>query len=50
MEDNYDIYEVDGICVFVSKSIEVLNDKIHIFMRKFLWVKELAVDGIKINI
>ena len=49
-EDHYDIYNVDDINVFISKTAKVRNNEIHIFMRKFLWVKELAVDGLQISI
>jgi hypothetical protein len=49
-DDNYDIYGVDDISVYVSKSAKVINNKIHIFMRKILWIKELAVDGLQISI
>jgi hypothetical protein len=48
-EDNYDKYTVDDISVFVSKNIQVQNNKLHIFLRKFLWIKELEVDGIRIS-
>jgi hypothetical protein len=44
------MYNADDISVFISKNVQVKNNEIHIFMRKFLWVKELAVDGIQINI
>ena len=47
--DNYDMYTVDGINIFVIKDIQIKNNKLHIFLRKFLWIKELAVDGIEIS-
>jgi hypothetical protein len=47
--DSFDIYKADGISVYLKKGIRIRNSKIHIFLRKFLWVKELAVDGMSIN-
>ena len=48
--ENYDMYTVDDINIFVIKNIQVKNNKLHIFLRKFLWIKELAVDGIEISL
>lgn len=47
--DNYDVFTVDDISVFVGKNMQIKNDKLHIFLRKMLWIKELLVDGIHIN-
>ena len=47
--DNYDVYTVDDISVFVLKNMKIKNDKLHIFLRKMLWIKELLVDGIHIT-
>lgn len=45
-DEQYDMYLVDGIEVYLSKHVKVHPNGIHIFMRKFLWIKDLAVDGI----
>ena len=47
--DNYDVYTVEDISVFVGRNLQIKNDKLHIFLRKMLWIKELLVDGIHIN-
>ena len=47
--DNFHMYCVDEINVFVSQNAEIKNNKLHVFLRKFLWIKELAVDGIQIS-
>jgi len=47
--DKFDVFEVDGINVYLRKDIKLINDKVHIFLRKFLWIKDLAVDGLSIN-
>ncbi|MGH4120151.1 CC/Se motif family (seleno)protein [Clostridium sp.] len=46
--DDYDMYKVDDISVFLIKNTQIRNEKLHIFMRKFLWIKNLEVDGIQI--
>jgi hypothetical protein len=47
--ESFDLHSVDETNVYLKKGIKVRNDQIHIFMRKFLWIKDLAVDGININ-
>jgi len=47
--ESYDLYNIDEISVYLRKGIQVRNDQLHIFLRKFLWVKDLAVDGMRIN-
>jgi hypothetical protein len=47
--ENYDLYSVDGVDTYIKKGTKVRNDQIHIFLRKFLWVKDLAVDGIRVD-
>jgi hypothetical protein len=47
--DNYDMYKAYDISVFVRKNTRIRNEKLHIFLRKFLWVKELEVDGIQVS-
>lgn len=47
--DNYNMHIVHDISVFVNKNTEIKNNELHIFLRKLLWIKELAVDGIQVN-
>jgi len=47
--ESFDLYNVDGISLYLKKGIKVRNDRLHIFLRKFLFVKDLAVDGISID-
>lgn len=47
--DNYEMYTVDDISVFIRRNTQTQNNKLHIFLRKFLWIKELSVDGMQIN-
>ena len=47
--ENYELYSVDGVDTYIKKGTKVRNDQIHIFLRKFLWVKDLAVDGIRVD-
>lgn len=47
--DKFDLYNVGEINVYLRKGIQIRNDEIHIFLRKFLWIKDLAVDGMSIN-
>jgi hypothetical protein len=49
MVENYDVYNINEVTVYFKKGIKVKNDQIHIFMRRFLWMKDLAVDGMSIN-
>lgn len=47
--ESFELYNIDGISIYLRKGIKVRNDRLHIFLRKFLFIKELAVDGISIN-
>ena len=48
--DDFEIQNLDQMEVYVGKQLKLKNDGIHIFLRKFLWMKELVVDGIAIQI
>jgi hypothetical protein len=48
-EEKFELYEKDDINIYLRKEMQIHNNGIHIFLRKFLWVKELAVDGIRMN-
>ncbi len=47
--EGYDFYNINGTSAYIRKGIKVRNEKLHIFLRKFLWIKDLAVDGVSIN-
>jgi len=47
--ENFHIYKVDDITVYLRKNTKVKNNELHVFLRKFLWIKELAVEGMQIN-
>jgi len=49
-DENFDIQKVDDINVYIRKGMQIEDSGIHIFMRKLLWIKELEVDGIRINL
>ena len=46
--DNYDLYNIDDLSVYVRKDTRTIKDELRIFMKKFLWAKDLAVDGMNI--
>jgi hypothetical protein len=47
--ERFDLFMVDGISVYVSKGIEAKDGKVRIFVKKFLWVEDLAVDGLNVS-
>jgi hypothetical protein len=49
MPDRFDLHVYEGINVYIMKNVQIKEAGIHIFLRKFLWIKELVVDGISIN-
>lgn len=49
-QDGFDAYDVEGINVYIKKNTRTRNNELHIFLRKFLWLKDLAVDGVRITI
>lgn len=44
-EEFFNMYTVDDITIYLRKNTRVINNELHIFLRKFLWIKELAVEG-----
>jgi len=48
--EDFDMEAVGQIEVYTGKQLKFKNDRIHIFLRKFLWVKELVVDGVAAHI
>lgn len=47
--DRYDLYNIDDINVYVRKDIQARKNELRILLRKFLWVKELDVEGMRLN-
>ena len=48
-DESFNMYSIDGVNVYIKEGIKVRNDQIRIFLRKFLWIKDLAVDGVRID-
>lgn len=47
--ERFDLFTVDEVSVYVSKEIEAKDGKVRIFVKKFLWVEDLAVDGLNVS-
>jgi len=50
LEENFKLYNIDGINVYIAQTIKPHRTGIKIYLKKMLWVKELAVDGICVRI
>lgn len=46
-QDDYDLYEVDGIQVFVRVDVEPTDDVIYVDYYKILWIERISLRGIK---
>ncbi len=44
----YDEYNVEGIRVFIAKSIQPINGELQIVLKSFLFFKSLAVIGVQL--
>jgi hypothetical protein len=47
--ESFNPQSVEGIDVYLRKDIQAGNEGIRIFMKKFLFTKDLAVEGMCIN-
>ena len=47
MAERFDLFNINEISVYLRKDIQAKDDGIHIFMKKFLWTADLAVDGMR---
>lgn len=47
--ESFDLYSIDEISVYIRKDIQAKKDGIRIFIKKFLGIKDLAVEGMNIN-
>jgi hypothetical protein len=45
MPEALDLYYAGDLNIYVRKGIRTRNDLLRIFMRKFLWVQTIEVDG-----
>ena len=46
-EKRFDLYEVDGINVYLQKGLYIPDDEVKISLSKFLFIKNLQVSGIR---
>lgn len=46
LPENFSRYEIDGVHIYLAKDVKPHKSGINIYMKKFLWIRELAVDGI----
>lgn len=44
--DKFTLYNIDGVDVYVAQTIRPHESGINIYLKKFLWVKDLTADGI----
>jgi len=47
---NFSQYNIDGINVYVAQTIKPHRTGIKIYLKKILWIKDLAVDGVYIDL
>lgn len=45
-KDDYDLYEVDGINVYVFVAVQAINDTLTLKFKKILFKKFYLVDGV----
>lgn len=45
---NYDLYEQDGIKIYMSKVIDSNRDVVSLRLKKFLMFKEIIIDGVRV--
>ena len=50
LEENFKLYNIDGINVYIAQTIKPHRTGIKIYLKKMLWVKELAVDGVCVKV
>jgi len=48
-EPSYDLYKVDDINIYLILGSKAYNNEINISLKKFLWFKNLEVEGLIIN-
>lgn len=46
-EKGFDLYEVDGIDVYLQKGLYIPDDEVKITLNNFLFIKSLQVSGIR---
>lgn len=46
LEQSFTLYNIGGISVYVAQTIKPHRTGIKIYLKKILWIKDLAVDGV----
>lgn len=46
LEQSFTLYNIGGINVYVAQTIKPHRNGIKIYLKKILWIKDLAVDGV----
>ncbi|NLM44928.1 MAG: hypothetical protein GX201_13110 [Clostridiales bacterium] len=44
--ESFSLYNIDGIDVYVAQTIKPHRTGIRIYLKKILWIKDLAVEGV----
>lgn len=45
-EEGYRLFEVEGIKVYVKEGIDMNDNRVMIYLDKFIWLKKLRVLGL----
>jgi len=43
--EDYDVFQTDGITVYVRKGTQTVNDSLTVTVIKMLWMQSLTVEG-----
>lgn len=46
LEQSFTLYNIGGINVYVAQTIKPHRTGIKIYLKKILWIKDLAVNGV----
>lgn len=50
LPQNFSQYNIDGINIYVAQTIKPHRTGIKIYLKKILWIKDLDVDGVYIDL
>jgi len=50
LEESFILHDIDGINVYVAQTIKPHSSGIRVYLKKILWIKDLAVDGVYIGL
>lgn len=45
--DDYDVFETEGITVYIRKGTQTKNGKLTVTLIKMLWMESLTVEGME---